>query len=194
MKKIFNPVFYTLILSVGLICSCKNELMTVLESNTQPPVEYIEYKGQQVVIPSGYPKELFNQSPKEFSEYIQRLLQENRSRNAEERFTIPYEDLKIILQKWVDLYPRITLDNVISENDMGRIYSDFPNINSLAEIDSNRSVIFDYYQDLCKRDVVLEAINYQFSGQNSKILSPGTPLWPRINTPTFQSSLCFTIY
>lgn len=179
MKISFKYLSYAIVILIGFLYSCKNEPINSFESiDQQSHVQYINYKGQKAVIPHGYPKELFNQSPEDFAKYFKILLESNRSRSTGDEFTIPYEDLQSILQNRVDEYPKITLDNIISEDDILKIYSDFPDIHSSAEIDSNRSVIFDYYQDLCKRDVALDVINYQSSGQNSKILSPGTPSGP----------------
>jgi hypothetical protein len=82
--------------------------------------------------------------------------------------------LQQIFQKYVDKYPKITLDDTISGNDLKRIFRDFPRLKTVEDVNSKRSVIFDYYQDLCKRDVTLEVVNYGNDGKTLRTLSPGT--------------------
>jgi hypothetical protein len=127
-----------------------------------------------VIVPVGFPKSLFDQSPEEFENYYHSLSVNNKSNASEEISILSYEELQQILQKCINRYPKITLDDTISGNDLKRIFRDFPKLKTVEDVNSKRSVIFDYYQDLCKRDVTLEVVNYGNDGKTLRTLSPGT--------------------
>jgi hypothetical protein len=167
---VLNALF--MIAATSTVFSCKEQLLQ--RSAEQPdPIELIDFKGETVIVPTGFPKTLFDQSPEEFESYYRSLFVSARTNAAAEMSILSFEELQPILQKCVDRYPKITSDNIISENDLNRIFQDFPKLRTVEEVNSKRPVIFDYYQDLCKRDATLEVINYGNSDENLRTLSPG---------------------
>ncbi|CAG5069788.1 hypothetical protein DYBT9623_02525 [Dyadobacter sp. CECT 9623] len=165
-----NALF--MIALTSTVFSCKEQFLQ--KSAEQPdPIELIDFKGETVIVPTGFPKTLFDQSPEEFESYYRSLFVSARTNTTAEMSILSFEELQPILQKCVERYPKITSDNIISENDLKRIFQDFPRLRTVEEVNSKRPVIFEYYQDLCKRDATLEVINYGNSDENLRTLSPG---------------------
>lgn len=171
--KTFFKFFSIAVLCTPSLMSCDQDIAT--KTAEKSDLELITYKGETVVAPAGFPKELFDQSAEEFEVYFNGLLGGANSRGAQVILT--YDELGSIFRKNVEKYPKITSDNVISHDDVKRILTDFPKLSSVDEINEKRTIIFDYYQDLCKRDVAVDIAS--FAGKrNARILSPGTPSGP----------------
>ncbi|MCE7065682.1 DUF6973 domain-containing protein [Dyadobacter sp. CY326] len=120
--------------------------------------EIIAFKGERVVVPANFPKELFGQTQEEFDNYYERLSQIKHAKTSGEYAGITYEELLPILVKHNANYPVITSEEGILEKDLERVFRDFPDIETHEEANEKRGLIYDYYQTLCKRDVVAEVI------------------------------------
>jgi hypothetical protein len=165
--------------------SCKEP--EVQESTDQVgagKVEIIDFRGEKVVIPANFPKELLDHSQASFDRYYETVSGSSNSRSFSEGINITYEELLPILIKHNAKFPTITSEEGILEKDLKRIFSDFPTIETHKEANDKRVIIYEYYQTLCKRDVVLDVIQLEnATGKNGRIteLSPGSLTTPEKN-------------
>ena len=142
----------------------------------------IQFKSERVVIPDNFPKELFNQTQEEFDMYYELISGGANKRVSGESTSITYEELLPILVKNNAKFPTITSEDGILEKDLERIFHDFPDITTHEEANEKRALIYDFYQTLCKRDVVAEVVALEKSrnGRTSGP-SPGTLTTPEKN-------------
>lgn len=165
------------------ILSCNDpKLEQTSGPNASEKAETIEFKGERVIIPIYFPKELFGQTQEEFDAYYETAAQDANVRSSGERALITYEELLRILVTENAKYPTINSEEGVLEKDLERIYRDFPNIETHAEANEKRAVIYDYYQTLCKRDVVAEVIALE-NAKNARTNgpSPGSLTKPEKN-------------
>lgn len=135
--------------------------------------ETIDFKGEQVVIPADFPKELFGQTQEEFDLYYETVFEDRSKRVAGEATLLTYEELLPILVRNNAKYPFITSEEGILEKDLERIFKDFPDIETHEEANEKRALIYDFYQTLCKRDVVAEVVEFEkIKGERFKVLGP----------------------
>lgn len=67
--------------------------------------KYVEFRGEQVRIPSNFPVHLFEQAPEELEEYLNKTLGASGARMSDTQFT--YEQLGAIIAKHSPKYPSI---------------------------------------------------------------------------------------
>ncbi|MCE7069789.1 hypothetical protein LZG74_05725 [Dyadobacter sp. CY327] len=165
------------------ILSCNDpKLEQTSGPNASEKAETIEFKGERVIIPIYFPKELFGQTQEEFDAYYEKAAQGANVRSSGERALITYEELLRILVTQNAKYPTINSEEGVLEKDLERIYRDFPDIETHAEANEKRAVVYDYYQTLCKRDVVAEVIALE-NAKNARTNgpSPGSLTKPEKN-------------
>ncbi|SKB55900.1 DUF6973 domain-containing protein [Dyadobacter psychrophilus] len=136
-------------------------------------LDTIQFKGERVVIPGNFPKELFHQTQEEFDVYYESISGKGNARTSGEVVLITYEELLPILVKHNAKYPLITSEEGILEKDLERVFRDFPDITTHEEANEKRALIYDFYQALCKRDVVAEVVALEgVKRENGRILGP----------------------
>ncbi|MCF0053294.1 hypothetical protein LXM25_24705 [Dyadobacter sp. LJ53] len=135
--------------------------------------ETIAFKGERVVIPANFPKELFEQTQEEFDLYYRTVSEDGNKRVSGEAPLLTYEELLPILVKNNAKYPTITSEDGILEKDLERIFKDFPDIETHEEANEKRALIYDFYQTMCKRNVVAEVVALEKAKRESgRILGP----------------------
>lgn len=176
MKTKIQTLLLSSTLGIALISCHEPEVKTPVNQTETVKTEIIDFKGEAAVVPARFPKQLFDQSTEEFIAYYKNFAKNNKGNGEQEMGVLSYDDLKIVFEKCTGRYPKITLDNIISENDLKRIFSDFPKLKNKDEVDSKRLIIYDYYQDLCKYDIAVEIVTGKGYERHLRTLgSPGTP-------------------
>jgi hypothetical protein len=166
-----------------LVSSCSSPSVEEETLRSSPiATQIIAFHGERVLLPENFPKELFGQTQEEFDIYYNRLSQSRNARSSGESAGITCEELLPILVKHNAEYPTITSEDGVLEKDLGRVYKDFPDIETQEEANEKRALIYDYYQTLCKRDVVAEVVELEKS-RNARTTgpSPGSLTTPEKN-------------
>jgi hypothetical protein len=168
------------------VLSCREpEMGASMQQNESSKTEIIDFEGEKVVVQSDFPKELFEQSQREFDLYYKSVAGVVTSRTSSGVVNITYEQLLPILVKHLSKFPQLNSEDEISEPDLRRIFQDFPEIRTREEADAKRMIIFDFYQTLAKRDIVAEVIEFESTPdrKNGRIadISPGSLTTPEKN-------------
>jgi hypothetical protein len=148
-------------------------------------MEIMDFKGEKVMIDSSFPKALFNQSQEEFDKYYTALKANSDAREAGGEGNWTYNEINSLLSPYTKKYPNLSWEKEISETDLRRIYNDFPEVNNAEQVREKAGVIFDYYETLCKNEILRDLIAYERSrpAKNGRIagISPGTLTEPEKN-------------
>lgn len=138
-----------------------------------------------MVIPEDFQKEHLFLTPEEFESYYNGLSGDaGLKTEGKKKSKISYEDLTAVLKKHLGKFPMINSVDPISDKDLKRIFKDFPDFETVAEVDSNRQVIFDYYQLLARPEIAVEVASIENQNtDNAKLtgISPGTLSTPERN-------------
>ncbi|TDE11748.1 DUF6973 domain-containing protein [Dyadobacter psychrotolerans] len=135
------------------------------EQSVRMEAEIFEFKGEKVVVPTNFPKGLFSQSAEDFDLYYAKMSGSKTGRISGDEKVIDGNELSNILEANLKNYPKVNYDQDISENDLNRIFKDFPGITTKEQALSKVELIFEYYNTLCKKDVVDDVIYFE---QNDK--------------------------
>jgi hypothetical protein len=182
MKSLLGKAILVAVFGI-VVSSCSDPTINQVPTHdVSAKNEVISFKGERVVIPANFPKELFGQTQEEFDLYYEKFSQSHNARKSGESVMITYEELLPILIMNNAKYPKITSEEGILEKDLERVFGDFPDMKTHEEANEKRMIIYDYYQTLCKRDVVAEVITLE-KARNARTTgpSPGSLTTPEKN-------------
>jgi hypothetical protein len=132
------------------VFSCQEPEQAKVQEETIK-TEHFEFMGETAMIPINFPKELFNQSEKDFHEYF------NAKANARtngENDGISYEDFNAIVIPHIKKYPDLSWEKEISKEDLRRIFNDFPKITTVEQVREKSEIISMFYETFVKRDIL----------------------------------------
>lgn len=176
-----NECFKSLTLSFALgiltfnALSCYNDPKP--DNTPTPKVEsttYLEFRGEQVKIPMGFPVALLTQSPEEFELYCAQILQPKNARG--EGFNLSYHMLGDLISKHKQKYPIIESNMELADSTYKRILQDIPNIGTKQQTLDKISIVYDFYNVLLKNDILseLEIGRFDIGRGRTQGGSPGT--------------------
>jgi hypothetical protein len=159
--------------------SCQEqELVRQPVQNETLKTEVIDFRGEKAVVPFGFPKELFNQSQEDFDEYYHALKDDAGARKAAVYVPWTYDEINSFLIPYTKKYPNLSWEKEISPGDLNRIYRDFPEIKTPEQVREKAGTIFDFYETLCKHEVLAAVIAYEkvrkIGNKRTNDLSPAT--------------------
>ncbi|GGH48299.1 DUF6973 domain-containing protein [Dyadobacter endophyticus] len=183
MKKTLRTAFFFTTLAFG-IASCNDpEVGTTNEPEVSKKV-VVDFRGEKAIIPSNFPKELLSQSQEEFDRYFQGISKKSSLRTASDETNLTYESLLEILKRHTSSIPDVSYEKDFSEQDLKRIFVDFPEIKTAEDANSKKEIIYDYYQTLIKPDLIEDVITFESNNVNKRTLggiSPETLTVPERN-------------
>jgi hypothetical protein len=148
--------------SATLFTTCMLTIFSCKEPQTNQTViqeelvktEPFEFMGETAMIPSNFPRELFNQSLDDYRAYFHSLTSKNTARNNGEFATISYEDFNSIVVPHIKNYPDLSWEKEISDKDLGRIFKDFPELTTVEQVRERSEIVSAFYETFVKRDII----------------------------------------
>lgn len=171
MKTTFKTILLSSTICIALLSCNDPEVPAPSNQAETTKTELFDLKGEKVVIPATFPKELFNQSAEDFEAYFNKLSGFDNTRSAGEKKVISRNELHEVLKRNIKKYPQVNFDQDISETDLKRIYRDIPGITSKEQAKAKIEIIFEYYNTLCKNDVANEVVNIE-KAANGRVNGP----------------------